>query len=160
AKIEDSYIEIGGVKIISQAKVPTPVSCRDYIGKEGYEAIKSCYLNNNDDYWVGAMVECKNQGGRLPKASELANIAKAIYNDNSISESEEYNATDPTANEWDKSVTAKLGIEDSASWFYLWGDLEDDSSSAWGRVFRSSTTVWSDTNRRNGNGFRVVCVGG
>ena len=160
AKLEDSYIEIGGVKIISQAKVPTPVSCSDYIGKEGYEAIKSCYLNNNDDYWVGAMVECKNQGGRLPKASELANIAKAIYNDNSISESEEYNATDPTANEWDKSVTAKLGIEDSASWFYLWGDLEDDSSSAWGRVFRSSTTVWSDTNRRNGNGFRVVCVGG
>ncbi|MBR1425756.1 hypothetical protein IJ579_09375, partial [bacterium] len=159
AKLEDSYIEIGGVKIISQAKVPTPVSCSDYIGKSGYEAIKSCYYNNSNDYWVGAMVECKNQGGRLPKASELAKIAQAIYNDNSISESEDYNETDPTANEWDKSVTAKLGIEDSARDFDLWGDLEYTSKSAWYRYFNSSYTDWNN-DFRSTNDFRVVCVGG
>ncbi|MBR1424829.1 hypothetical protein IJ579_04625, partial [bacterium] len=163
AKLKDSYIEIGGVKIISQAKVPTGVSCSDYIGKSGYEAIKSCEYNNNDDYWVGAMVECKNQGGRLPKASELAKIAQAIYNDNSISESEDYNYTNPTANNWDKSVTAKLGIEDSASWFGLWGGLEYDSGNAWNRYFSSSNTGWgydSDDRSRSNSDIRVVCVGG
>ncbi|MBR1424982.1 type II secretion system protein, partial [bacterium] len=157
AKIEKSYITIGGVKIIEEAKVPTPVSCSDYIGKSGYEAIKSCEFNNNDDYWVGAMVECKNQGGRLPNASELAKIAKAIYNDNSISESENFNETDPTANEWDKSVTAKLGIEDSASWFDLWGDLEDGSELAWCRDFRSSYTARGGGYRYDDD-LRVVCV--
>ncbi|MBR1424151.1 hypothetical protein IJ579_01155, partial [bacterium] len=111
-------------------------------------------------YWVGAMVECKNQGGRLPKASELANIAKAIYNDNSISESEDHNNTDPTANNWDTSVTAKLGIEDSASWFYLWGDLEYDSLDAWGRIFGSSYTEWDGYGYRGYDRIRVVCVGG
>ena len=159
AKLKDSYIEIGGVKIISQAKVPTPVSCSDYKGQPGYN-INDCALNNNDDYWVGAMVECKNQGGRLPKASELANIAKAIYNDNSISESEDHNNTDPTANNWDTSVTAKLGIEDSASWFYLWGDLEYDSLDAWGRIFGSSYTEWDGYGYRGYDRIRVVCVGG
>ncbi|MBR1425496.1 type II secretion system protein [bacterium] len=158
AKLEDSYIEIGGVKIISQAKVPTPVSCSDYKGQPGYN-INDCYFNNNNDYWVGAMVECKNQGGRLPKASELANIAKAIYNDNSISESEEYNNTNPTANNWDTSVTAKLGIEDSASWFGLWGDLEDSSNFASYRGFDNSYTDWGGGDR-DYYGLRVVCVGG
>ncbi|MBR1424208.1 hypothetical protein IJ579_01440 [bacterium] len=105
------------------------------------------------------MVECKNQGGRLPNASELAKIAQAIYNDNSISESEEYNSTDPTANNWDKSITTKLGIEDSTSWFALWGDLEDSSSYAWNRIFDSSYTEWSGDYRIYGN-FRVVCIGG
>ena len=156
AKLEDSYIEIGGVKIISQAKYPTPVSCSDYKGQPGY-SINACEYNDNNDYWVGAMVECKNQGGRLPNASELAKIAQAIYNDNSISESEEYNATDPTANEWDKSVTAKLGIEDSASWFILWGGLEYDSTYAWIRYFDSVSTGWF-CGGRNGDGTRVVCV--
>ncbi|MBR1425511.1 hypothetical protein IJ579_08115, partial [bacterium] len=162
AKLEDSYIEIGGVKIISQAKVPTPVSCSDYIGKSGYEAIKSCQLNNNDDYWVGAIVECKNQGGRLPKASELANIAKAIYNDNSISESEDHNYTNPTANNWDKSVTAKLGIEDSASRFSLWGDLEYLEWNAYSRYFGTSWTSWLDLSpddMRNNASKKLVCVG-
>ena len=157
AKLEDSYIEIGGVKIISQAKVPTPVSCSDYIGKSGYEAIKSCYYNNNNDYWVGAMVECKNQGGRLPNASELAKIARAIYNDNSISESEEYNYKDGLT--WDKSVTAKLGIEDSAEEFYLWGDLEYGPDDALFRIFNSSYTEGDSTNRGQLNDdLPFVCV--
>ncbi|MBR1424190.1 hypothetical protein IJ579_01350, partial [bacterium] len=156
AKLEDSYIEIGGVKIISQAKVPTPVSCSDYIGKSGYEAIKSCEYNNNDDYWVGAMVECKNQGGRLPNASELAKIAKAIYNDDSISESEDYNET-YTANEWDTSVIAKLGIEDFDAWFRLWGDLEYSSDFAWSRHFDFSNSYWAYY-YRDINYIHVVCV--
>ncbi|MBR1424290.1 hypothetical protein IJ579_01865, partial [bacterium] len=157
AKLEDSYIEIGGVKIISQAKVPTPVSCSDYIGKSGYEAIKSCEFNNNNDYWVGAMVECKNQGGRLPNASELANIAQAIYNDNSISESEEYNYKNGLT--WDKSITAKLGIEDSASWFYLWSDLENDSNGSWDRNFSSSYTEWRcNLGSRSDSVIHVICV--
>ncbi|MBR1425644.1 hypothetical protein IJ579_08790, partial [bacterium] len=156
AKLKDSYIEIGGVKIISQAKVPTPVSCSDYKGKEGYD-INDCGLNNNDDYWVGAMVECKNQGGRLPNASELAKIAKAIYNDNSISESEEGNATNPTANNWDKSITTKLGIEDSTEWFTLWGDLEYDSYATWVRYFKNSNTGRSYDSRDDYN-VSVVCV--
>ncbi|MBR1425110.1 hypothetical protein IJ579_06065, partial [bacterium] len=143
--------------IISQAKVPTPVSCSDYIGKSGYEAIKSCYYNNNNDYWVGAMVECKNQGGRLPNASELAKIARAIYNDNSISESEEYNYKDGLT--WDKSVTAKLGIEDSAEEFYLWGDLEYGPDDALFRIFNSSYTEGDSTNRGQLNDdLPFVCV--
>ena len=157
AKLEDSYIEIGGVKIISQAKVPTPVSCSDYIGKSGYEAIKSCYYNNSNDYWVGAMVECKNQGGRLPKASELAKIARVIYNDNSISESEDYNDNSYSDRTWDKSVTAKLGIEDSASWFNLWGDLEYNADTTWLRTFSSSYTAWSYSSREYDD-IHVVCV--
>ncbi|MBR1425688.1 hypothetical protein IJ579_09030, partial [bacterium] len=157
AKLKDSYIEIGGVKIISQAKKPTPVSCSDYKGQPGYN-INDCYFNNNDDYWVGAMVECKNQGGRLPNASELAKIAQAIYNDNSISESEEYNYKDGLT--WDKSITAKLGIEDSASWFSIWGILADGSSDAWSRYFGSSYTEWGHEAVRRDYNIRVICVGG
>ncbi|MBR1424100.1 hypothetical protein IJ579_00885, partial [bacterium] len=111
-------------------------------------------------YWVGAMVECKNQGGRLPKASELANIAKAIYNDNSISESEDHNNTDPTANEWDKSVTAKLGIEDSASWFRLWSNFEEGETVSWSRMFGPSVTYFDYTgmDARTNLYEKVICV--
>ena len=156
AKLKDSYIEIGGVKIISQAKVPTPVSCSDYKGQPGYN-INDCYFNNNDDYWVGAMVECKNQGGRLPNASELAKIAQAIYNDNSISESEEYNENFYSDRTWDTSVTAKLGIEENLT---LLSNLESDSRYALSRGFSSSQTDWYNFSSRSYDEIRVVCVGG
>ena len=107
------------------------------------------------------MVECKNQGGRLPNASELAKIAKAIYNDNSISESEDYNYNSPTANEWDKSVTAKLGIEDSASWFCLFTQFENDKYTVASRCFSNLHTDYTTGCYRGDfqyNDDRAICV--
>ncbi|MBR1424665.1 hypothetical protein IJ579_03790, partial [bacterium] len=154
AKLKDSYIEIGGVKIISQAKVPTPAYCEAYM--YDFEGIYDCAYNDNDDYWVGALVECKNQGGRLPNASELAKIARAIYNDNSISESGGYN--DNSKLTMDENIVTKLGIKNlSPPEFALWSSIAVDEANAWGRYFDISYTEHSSTSR-NDNYLQVICI--
>lgn len=82
-------------------------------------------------------------------------MAKVIYNDNSISESEDVNDTSGLT--WNKSIIAKLGIEYSASWFRLWGNLENGSHSAYYRSFGRSRTWWGVEGRYNSR-LRVVCV--
>ncbi|MBR1424451.1 hypothetical protein IJ579_02690, partial [bacterium] len=116
AKLEDSYIEIGGVKIISQAKYPTPANCSDYNGKPGYN-LNEC--SSSYDYWLGAMVACNELGAKLPSREQLEAIANVIIDDN--------NAAD------------KIGLADNTI-ISLWSNEEDTS----GKSFYASWHIRID----------------
>ena len=153
AKLEDSYIEIGGVKIISQAKVPTGVSCSDYKGQPGYN-INDCYFNNNNDYWVGAMVECNSQGGHLPSASEMRSIANELLVNGSFNEIN----------------MNKLGLTGS-DWYYLWSSREDHAAFSLAHIINTSSsyggpwiqydqpdTPYAGYNNRDSSLFLFICI--
>ncbi|MBR1425232.1 type II secretion system protein [bacterium] len=76
---------VGDYKIIKQADTPPRMDCSAYLGNSKYPEIKSCTSSGENDYWVGAVVTCRDMGGHLPSMEELANIAKLIYPDNANS---------------------------------------------------------------------------
>ena len=97
AKLKDSYIEIGGVKIISQAKVPTPVT---------------------GDYWQGAYNECDELGGKLPSTEDFEKIVSAVYGVSVSFAAGGDIYGHGTAN---SNLLSKLGI---VSDVWMWGDVD------------------------------------
>ena len=148
AKLKDSYIEIGGVKIISQAKYPTPVSCSDYKGQPGY-SINACEYNDNNDYWVGAMVECKNQGGHLPSGQELATVISALYQGEQITLS--CGPGGMVTKKWDEQVASNLGLINTSS-FNFWSSSGAGAANAY--VLSGSNSIPGSTCYSSGGGLR------
>ena len=117
-------------------------------------------LGTNNDYWQLANDYCdKVQGGKkLPTASDLAKIARVLYNDNSISDANSYNRKDGL--NWDANKTAvfsALGISSTASGFGLWSSAPYGDTYAYRRHFYSSGTDYTSHNRYD-TYIRAVCV--
>ncbi len=140
---------LGGVKIISNAAVPTSVTkaeCEE-LKANGYP-INAC--NYDSDYWAGAVKTCKDSGGRLPTEAELTKIAQELYNDTSLTNGYKDGLTLDTS----KIPTALSGL--GSSWSYVWSSSEYSANFAYSRYFSSSYT--SSCDFRSNSYFRAVCV--
>ena len=161
AKIKDAALAtIAGYDIIKQADTPPAMDCSKYKGNAKYPEITQCPYSGETDYWVGALVTCKEMGGHLPSMEELANIAKVIY----PSKADEISAySGLTEASWDTTEVAKLGIDTSSvSIFYMWSSEEyPDSSSTIPnyRYFNSSYTYVDGPNfLRSYSNIRFICL--
>ena len=98
AKLEDSYREIGGVKIMNEIASPSMI---------------------DGNSWNGAYSACENIGGRLPNDQELADIASEIY-DTQVGARE----TLYRLNDWNQTILSKIGVDQSYSNFVLWSSTK------------------------------------
>ncbi|MBR1425583.1 hypothetical protein IJ579_08475, partial [bacterium] len=117
-----------------------------------------CPYSGKSDYWVGALVTCKEMGGHLPTMTELANIAKAVYP--SLSSVGAYQSSQSAS--WDTTEVAKLGIDPSSvSLFLLWSSEEYSSTSDGSRHrhFSSGYTLGNSNDIRDYDYPRFVCLG-
>ncbi|MBR1425674.1 hypothetical protein IJ579_08950, partial [bacterium] len=149
---------IAGYDLIKLADTPPAKNCETY--KSDFPGIIShCpYGSNEQDYWVGALVTCKEMGGHLPSMEELANITKVIYPNKADSISAYDSGVSAS---WDTTELAKLGIDHSfVSELYLWSSKEDSGSSDGSRyrTFRSSGTGGANYYVRKYTGVRFVCL--
>ena len=151
---------IAGYNIIKQTDGltdPPAMDCSTYLGNSKYPEITHCPYSGETDYWVGAVVTCRDMGGHLPDMTELANIAKAVYP--SLSSVGAYQGTQ-NAN-WDTTEVAKLGIDPSSvSNFSLWSSEEYSSTSSFSRrrYFLSGYTLGDNYLNRTISGTRFVCL--
>ncbi|MBR1425544.1 hypothetical protein IJ579_08280, partial [bacterium] len=137
---------------------PPAMDCSTYLGNSKYPEITHCPYSGESDYWVGALVACKDMGGHLPTMTELANIAKVIY----PSKAGSISAYDTGVSaSWDTTEVAKLGIDPSSvSYFTLWSSEEYSSTSNGSRfrTFNSGHTYGGSYYSRDYSGTRFVCL--
>ena len=152
---------IAGYNIIKQTDGltdPPAMDCSTYLGNSKYPEITHCPYSGESDYWVGALVACKDMGGHLPTMTELANIAKVIY----PSKAGSISAYDTGVSaSWDTTEVAKLGIDPSSvSYFTLWSSEEYSSTSNGSRfrTFNSGHTYGGSYYSRDYSGTRFVCL--
>ena len=112
------------------------------------------YNTSKNDYYGVAQEICKKNGGHLPSANELAQIATALYGE-TIGDAE--NKTGLTMKNKEK-VYAALGITDNPSWFRLWSSVPNSTDYAYYRYFGSDHTSWVGSGRHS-DPHRVVCLG-
>ncbi len=148
---------IGGVKLISNAAVPTPMTKAECEENKSKYGINECYYD--PDYWAGAMKTCKDSGGRLPTNAELTSIATALYGgkQGGGSFTETYNIEYGAGNIGSgEAIPSSLSGLDSSG-YTLWSSSENAAENACGRDFYSSETFMGDYERDN-FGTRAVCV--
>ncbi|MBR1424966.1 hypothetical protein IJ579_05335, partial [bacterium] len=154
---------IAGYNIIKQTDgltSPPAMDCSDYLGNSKYPEITHCPYSGESDYWVGAVVTCRDMGGHLPTMTELANIAKVIY----PSKAGLISAYDTGVSaSWDTTEVAKLGIDPSSvSSFYLWSSEEFSGTSDYSRnrsFVSGGTSGYDFSLSRDYSGYRFVCIG-
>ncbi|MBR1424900.1 hypothetical protein IJ579_05000 [bacterium] len=138
--------------MIKLADTPPAKDCNTY--KNDYDEISHCPYSGESDYWVGALVTCKEMGGHLPDMTELANIAKAVYPSiaGSISAYSSYQSAS-----WNTTEVAKLG--GSPGGFVLWSSEEYSITSIGSRIryFRSNETN-GDTNYGRSEPIKFICL--
>ena len=152
------FSKIGDYYILAPAATPPAKNCETY--KNDFpEIISHCPYSGESDYWVGALVTCKEMGGHLPTMTELANIAKAVYpNITSGDAIGKYSGT--SYGSWNTTEVAKLGIAPSSvSAFLLWSSEEYSTTSNGARIrtFRSGDTHASNY-AHTGTGLMFVCL--
>ncbi len=151
--------KIGGVKIISNAEVPTPMTRADCEANKSKYGINAC--NYESDYWAGAMKQCQDAGGRLPTEQELADIATALYGGKQGGGS--FSASDSMSYiNCAGSIGSGVAIPEAlsglgSSWYTLWSSGEGYATYAYLRGFVSSGTTRGN-GYRNSSGIRAVCV--
>ncbi len=141
---------LNGVKIVSTATVPTPMTQADCETNKSKYGINACPCDN--DYWAGAMKACKDMGGRLPTEAELAKIASELYGV-TIGATE---SKDSVTLDESKIPTSLSGL--GSSWYALWSSSEHSANEAGYRGFDSWDTGRSSTTR-NDSSVRAICVG-
>ncbi len=116
----------------------TKEKCLEMAASEDYPEITLC--NDENDYWVGAMKQCKEQGKRLPTLQELAYIAQTLYGESGFE-----GFTDPSNNSnlqlvqtalWEILLSAGVSYgsgQDSDVTF--WSNYQIDDSGVGGRLF-------------------------
>ena len=117
--------------------------------------------NTYNDYWQLANDYCsKVGGGSLPTMEKLGEIAAALYYDSSdggATIGREDNVYDLTMKNKD-TIYAALGIESTASEFYLWSSEPYGSDYASYRGFYEDDTGWYGDGDRDDDGLRAVCI--
>ena len=149
---------IAGYNIIKQTDgltSPPAMDCSTYLGNSKYPEITHCPYSGESDYWVGALVTCKEMGGHLPTMTELANIAKAVYPSLSSVDTYGYNSAN-----WDATEVTKLGDPSSVPGLNLWSSEEFDTTGddSRARYFTSGGTYSSYDGYRDNSGLRFVCL--
>ena len=128
---------------------PKPLTIAECEAQKATLGINAC--RTGDDYWGGAVKACKDQGKRLPSHSDLDEIAKVLYPNQTI------NSNGYTGNlTYTAGTATSLGLPEPS--FYLWSGEECSSIFAYYRGFTTTSSYW-DTNVRYGSLRQAVCVG-
>ena len=134
---------------------PTPMTKAECEAQKSALGIKECCTssgcNNNGDYWAGAVKACKDQGKQLPSHSDLDEIAKALYPNQTINSNGNSSNLVYTA-----GTATSLGLPEP--YFYLWSGEEDRSNDAYRRHFNPTSSFWG-SGGRGSSAFQAVCVG-
>ena len=143
-------IEIGNL-CFTAPFTPKPMTKAECEAQKNDLGINGCYYDN--DYWAGAVKACKVKGKKLPSHSDLDEIAKALYPNQTINSNGYTGDLTYTA-----GTATSLGLPEPYS--YLWSGEEYSSGNAYGRLFDTTGSNWttSDFGRTNSNN-QAVCVG-
>ncbi len=107
----------------------------------------------NDDYWAAAVKTC---GGvsNMPTQAQLTELAKYVYNDDSISNEYKGDLTLDTT-----KASQFLSASQYPNGFYIWSGQESDEDYAFNRNFLPENTSWSVNGRFGSSNYRLaVCV--
>ena len=132
--------------------VTAPMTKADCEAKKEALGIKEC--NYNRDYFAAAAEKC---GGvqNLPTEDDLYELAKKLYS--SCNDNTKQCSGSPDFSKLPESFSGF-----GTSWYYLWSGSEENGIDAYGRAFDSSRSLryrsYRD-DRRDGAGFRAICVG-
>ena len=142
-------VEIGSL-CFTAPFTPKPLTAQECNEQKDKLGIKYCRTDDRD-YWGGAVKACKDQGKQLPSHSDLDEIAKALYPNQTIN-----------SNGYTESLTYTTGTATSLGLpeldIFLWSGEEYSSFLAYNRDFRTTSSRWT-TNVRYGGIYRAVCVG-
>ena len=141
-------VEIGGLCFTAPFR-PTPLTFAECEAQKATLGINAC--RTGDDYWGGAVKACKDQGKRLPSHSDLDEIAKVLYPNQTI------NSNGYTGNlTYTAGTATSLGLPEPS--FYLWSGEECSSIFAYYRGFTTTSSYWDDSGRSS-SGYQAVCLG-
>ena len=141
-------VEVGSL-CFTAPFTPTPLTLAECEAQKNDLGINGCY--NDNDYWAGAVKACKDQGKQLPSHSDLAEIAKALYQTQAInSNGGTWNLTYTTG------TATSLGLPEP--YFCLWSGEENISNYAYFRNFDTTYSHWFGSTRDNSY-FQAVCLG-
>ncbi|MBR1424260.1 prepilin-type N-terminal cleavage/methylation domain-containing protein [bacterium] len=134
---------VGDYKIIKQLDTPPAMDCSKYLGNSKYPEIEHCPYEGETDYWVGALVTCKEMGGHLPSTAELTNIAVEVFPKINVKGGDTYTSGSVT---WDEEMANKIS-PDAPLDIHLWSSSEysSDSTRSLTRCFLASSTMFSGT---------------
>ncbi len=130
---------------------PKPLTYAECEAQKDELGIKYCRYNN--DYWAGAVKQCKEQGKKLPTEAQLAELASQMYVGNPSIGAEEYK--DDIQYDPNSPVSKSLGL---TPYFYLWSGEENSSDAAYGRYFDTTYSYWYGYNRTSSD-VQAVCLG-
>ena len=140
-------IEIGSL-CLTAPFTPTPMTKAECEAQKSTLGINECYYD--DDYWAGAVKTCKDQGKKLPTHSDLDEIAKALYPNQTI------NSSGYTGITYTAGTATSLGLPEPG--YYLWSGEEDSSCYAYYRYFSPTYSSWGSSTRIN-RYAQAVCLG-
>ena len=141
-------IEIGNL-CFTAPFTPTPMTKAECEAQKNDLGINGCYYDN--DYWAGAVKACKVKGKKLPSHSDLDEIAKALYPNQTINSNGYTGGLTYTA-----GTATSLGLHEP--YFYLWSGEEFSSYSAYSRLFGTTYSSWGSRDRGSGS-VQAVCLG-
>ena len=141
-------IEIGSL-CFTAPFTPKPLTKAECEAQKATLGIKGCYYD--PDYWAGAVKACKDKGKKLPSQSDLVEIAKAIYPNQTIFSGLYTDNLTYTA-----GTATSLGLPEPS--FYLWSGEEYSSGFAYSRCFITTNSNWY-FNTRTDRDNQAVCVG-
>ena len=142
--------EIAGTCYTAPFK-PEPITKAECEQLKGDLGIKACYYDA--DYWAGAVKAC---GGvsKMPTASQLAEIAKYVYNTSGISAS---GTTSGLTLDYDKVAELGFTVTPGSS-FRVWPGDGSGGNRACYRYFLSTSTSWY-VSYRDDSDPQAVCLG-
>ena len=129
---------------------PTPMTKAECEAQKDKLGIKYCRTDDRD-YWGGAVKACKDQGKQLPSHSDLDEIAKALYPNQTINSNGNSSNLVYTA-----GTATSLGLPEP--YFYLWSGEEYSSYDAYRRHFNPTSSFWG-YGGRGSSAFQAVCIG-
>ncbi len=142
-------VEIGSL-CFTAPFTPKPLTAQECNEQKDKLGIKYCRTDDSD-YWAGAVKACKDKGKKLPSHSDLDEIAKVLYPNQTI------NSNGTTSNlTYTTGTATSLGLPELS--FSLWSGEETASSYAGARNFDTTDSVWG-SGYRGGSGCQAVCLG-
>ena len=141
-------IEIGSL-CLTEPFTPKPLTFAECEAQKNDLGINGCYYNK--DYWAGAVKACKDKGKKLPSQSDLVEIAKVLYPNQTIYSSGLKNGLIYT-----RGTATSLGLPEPD--FYLWSGEEYDADCAYRRSF-GTTSSGGFNNIRTDRSLQAVCIG-
>ena len=129
----------------------SPMSLAECEAKKDDLGISVC---DDNDYWAGAVEACGGTNN-MPSQNQLTELAKYVYNRDSISSSGTTYATLDT-----EKASQFLSASPSSYEFSIWSGQEYTAikALAYFRYFGSTNTGWYNFNSRNDSSMLAVCV--